>query len=130
MMTKEGSTKIVNFMTPGAGILMFGRGHISHIVNMYYHLLYQYTTHWLKLCLGIMLLLSYIIADFHLYYDWTVDIQIWALLTRSQCKVSDTQVTVKACGALVFQFLVISKNQPDPVQLSFDFLTDFIIFFY
>ena len=49
---------------------------------------------------------------------------------RSQCKVSDTQVTVKACGALVFQFLVISKNQPDPVQLSFDFLTDIIIFFY
>ena len=30
MMTKEGCTKIVNFMTPGAGVLMFGRGHISH----------------------------------------------------------------------------------------------------
>ena len=29
-MTKEGSTKIVNFMTPGAGVLMLGRGHISH----------------------------------------------------------------------------------------------------
>ena len=29
------------------------------------------------------------------------DIQILALLTRSQCKVSDTQVTVKACGPLV-----------------------------
>ena len=30
LMTKEGSTKIVNFMTPGAGVLMLGRGHISH----------------------------------------------------------------------------------------------------
>ena len=29
-MTKEGCTKIVNFMTPEAGVLMFGRGHISH----------------------------------------------------------------------------------------------------
>ena len=29
-MTKEGSTKIVNFMTPGAGVLMLRCGHISH----------------------------------------------------------------------------------------------------
>ena len=32
MMTKEGSTKIVNFMTPGAGVLMFGCGHIISII--------------------------------------------------------------------------------------------------
>ena len=33
MMTKEGSTKIVNFMTPGADILVLhvGNGHISHV---------------------------------------------------------------------------------------------------
>ena len=30
MMTKEGSTKIVNFMTPRAVVLMLGRGHICH----------------------------------------------------------------------------------------------------
>ena len=36
MMTKEGSTKIVNFMTPGAGALVLGRGHISHIVKLHY----------------------------------------------------------------------------------------------
>ena len=30
MSTKEGSSKIVNLMTPGAGVLMLGRGHISH----------------------------------------------------------------------------------------------------
>ena len=36
MMTKEGSTKIVNFVTPGAEVLVLGRGHISHIVKMHY----------------------------------------------------------------------------------------------
>ena len=36
LMTKEGSTKIVNFMTPGAGVLVLGRGHISHMVKMHY----------------------------------------------------------------------------------------------
>ena len=50
-----------------------------------------------------MMLLSDTIVDFHLFYDGAVDIQIWALLTRSQCNFSDTQVTVKACGPLVFK---------------------------
>ena len=36
MMTKEGSSKIVNFMTPGAGVLVLGCGHISHGVKMHY----------------------------------------------------------------------------------------------
>ena len=36
VMTKEGSTKIVNFMTPRAGVLALGRGHISHILKMHY----------------------------------------------------------------------------------------------
>ena len=30
MMSKEGSTKIVNSMTPVAGIIMIGREHTSH----------------------------------------------------------------------------------------------------
>ena len=47
------------------------------------------------------MLLSDTIVDFHLFYDEDVDIQIWPLLTKSQCKVSDTQVTIKACGPLV-----------------------------
>ena len=38
MMNKEGSTKIVNFMTPRAGVLVLGCGHISHIVKMHYFL--------------------------------------------------------------------------------------------
>ena len=33
MMTKEGTTKIVNFMTHGAGILILGCGHISHYTD-------------------------------------------------------------------------------------------------
>ena len=31
-----GSTKIVNFMTPRAGVLVPGRGHVSHIEKMHY----------------------------------------------------------------------------------------------
>ena len=33
MITKEGSTKIVTFMTPRAGVIALGRGHISHRVK-------------------------------------------------------------------------------------------------
>ena len=33
MMTEEGSSKIVNFKTPGAEVLVLGRGDISHIVK-------------------------------------------------------------------------------------------------
>ena len=44
MISKEGSTKIVTFMTPGAGVLVLGCGHISDMVEMHYsnkdHLLY------------------------------------------------------------------------------------------
>ena len=36
MMTKEGSSKIVNFMTPRVGVLVLGRGHINHGVKMHY----------------------------------------------------------------------------------------------
>ena len=36
MMTKEGSPNFVNFMTPGAGVLVLGRGHMSHIGKMHY----------------------------------------------------------------------------------------------
>ena len=33
MMTKEGSSKIINFMTPGAGVLLLGRYHMSYNEN-------------------------------------------------------------------------------------------------
>ena len=43
------------------------------------------------------------------YFNGAVDMQICALLTRSQCKVSDTQVTVKACGPLVIETCPCSR---------------------
>ena len=42
------------------------------------------------------MLLSYATVDFYFFYDGTADMQIWALLRRKQCRVSDTQVTIKA----------------------------------
>ena len=36
MISQEGSTKIINFKTPRAGILLLGRGQISHIGEMLY----------------------------------------------------------------------------------------------
>ena len=36
MMTKEGSTKIVTFMIPGAGVLALGCDQISNIVKIHY----------------------------------------------------------------------------------------------
>ena len=54
MMDKEGSTEIFNFMIPGVGIFVLGHGHIFHKAKMH----------------------SYAIADFYLFYDGAVDIQI------------------------------------------------------
>ena len=59
-----------------------------------------------------MVLVSHAIVEFYLSFDGPVDMQIWALLTRSQCWVSDTQVTVTACGPLV-------KFRRDPFANSF-----------
>ena len=44
------------------------------------------------------MLLSYVSVDCFLFYDGAAEMQIWALLTESQCRVSDTQVTVMALG--------------------------------
>ena len=84
MLTKEGSTKIENFTTPRAGVLMLGRGRISHFseyvlsstLSIYNTLIAIVLNKW------IMVLLSYALAEFYLFYDGTVDVQICALLTR------------------------------------------------
>ena len=44
MKTKEGSTKMVTFMTPWAGVLALGRGHISHNEYVYSSTLSIYST--------------------------------------------------------------------------------------
>ena len=41
--------------------------------------------------------------------------QICALLTRIQCKVSDAQVTVKACGPLVRKYAHVSDVANGPL---------------
>ena len=55
------------------------------------------------------MLLSSAIVDFYLFYDEAVDMQIWALLTRSQSRFSDTQVIVKARGYLVLKGFFLRK---------------------
>ena len=72
MMTKEGSTKIVNFMNPGAGVLMLGRGHISY----YNEYVVSSTLSIYSTSIAIMMLLTYSIVVFHLFYDGAVEIQI------------------------------------------------------
>ena len=56
---------------------------------------YQNTENWLLLYREVKMQLSSAIIDFHLFYNRPVDMKIWAPLTRSQCRFSDTQVTVK-----------------------------------
>lgn len=46
------------------------------------------------------MLLTYAIINFYLFYDGAVNMQIWVLLTRNHCRLSDTQITIKACGSL------------------------------
>ena len=54
--------------------------------------------------------LSAAIVEFYLiFYDGHVDMLIWAILTRSQGRVSDTQVTVKIQWSLVFLLKVKLK---------------------
>ena len=55
------------------------------------------------------------IVDFYLpvFYDGAGDfayMHAWALLTRSHYRVSNTQVTVKACGPIVIYFMLYRFN--------------------
>ena len=93
-------------MTPREGVLMLGRGHISHYseyasssINRI--IFYQYIAHWLLYYWGIIMLFSYDIVDFHLFYDGDIDMLIWIMLIRNQYRVSAIQVTVKAYGPLL-----------------------------
>ena len=77
-MTKERSAKIINVITIEAWGLVLGRGYILVIImNILYLLLYQYTSEWLLLYLGNVMLPSYVTVDFYLFYDGAADMQIW-----------------------------------------------------
>ena len=83
---------------------------------MYCILLYHYTS--------IAIMVKDYDATF-LFYNGAVDMQICALLTRSQCKVSDTQVTVKACGPLVYFLLLVSRRKLEKIDMLRGFFLKF-----
>ena len=60
---REGPTKFGNFMTPRTGVVVLGRGYMSHTVNM--HCL-QST---LSICSTLIVVAS---VDFYLFYDEAV----------------------------------------------------------
>ena len=82
---------------------MLGRGFMGHYIE-------YVLSSTLSICITLVaivlneynavMLLYYATVDFHLFYDVAADMQIWTLLTRSLCKVSDTQVTAKNYGPL------------------------------
>lgn len=46
MMTKKGSTKILNFLTPGTGVLVLGREHMTYLVKiMYFFRIISFSIH-------------------------------------------------------------------------------------
>ena len=64
-------------MTPGAGVLMLGYGHLSHYSEYAVSsTLSIYSTLVVIVSRDYDMLLSYTIVDFHLFYDGPVDIQI------------------------------------------------------
>ena len=94
MMTKEGCTSIVSLMTPPPPR---GRGCCARVLR---------GDKFLMICTLIVIVLTSYNAAFlchclFLFYDGHVDTKILALLTRNQCKVSDTLMTVRAHGPLV-----------------------------
>ena len=55
------------------------------------------------------MLLSYDSVQFYLFYEEAV--VIYAYMKRSQCRVSVTWVAVKACGALVWDVIVLYRRE-------------------
>ena len=70
--------QIINFMNHGAGVLMLWHNHISHYALS--STLSIYST-----LIVITQGFSNVIVDFYLFYVWSIDMHICALLTRSRC---------------------------------------------
>ena len=59
-------------------------------------------------------------VGFNFLYDGSVDMKISAVLTKNQCRLTVTRMTVKACGALVSEkFTIFVNNFPFLINLSF-----------
>ena len=73
MITKRGSTKIVNFMTPDDGVLMLRCSYISHYRE------FHYLKSTLSICStfnGLHNTAFYAIVDFYLFNDGASDMSI------------------------------------------------------
>ena len=68
-------------MNSGEGVLVLGRGHTRHYYSEYafYSTISIYIAHWLLSYYGIILLFSYAIVEFYLFYYGADDMQIWVL---------------------------------------------------
>lgn len=126
MMNKEGTTKIwnfmilragvlvqenghishkgfpnCNFMTPGAKVIILGRGYVGRYSENALSPFYHYIAHRFP-----TLLIVYnaaFLCHFWLFIFYMMGLLIWALLTTSNFRVSVTLVTVKAMGLLFSQ---------------------------
>ena len=110
MMTTEGSTKIVNFMTPGAGVMMLGRGHISHCQYVVFSTLSIYST-----------LITIVLMDYDavfLYHCW-FSFFLWWGCWYTNINPSDKKVSVKS---LILRLLF------RPVGLLLNFVNVFSLF--
>ena len=60
-------------------------------------------------------------VGFNFLYDGSVDMKISAVITRNQCRLTVTRMTVKACGAFVSEKFTILKNKY-PFLIIFPFI--------
>ena len=65
---------------------MLGRGHISHYNEYALSATLSIYSTSIATCI-VLMLFSYAIVDFYVFYDWAVDMQILIPLTRNQCRV-------------------------------------------
>ena len=63
-------------MTPGAGVLVLGHGHVSHYCEKALSSSLLIYSTLIAIVLKDAFLLFYAIADFYLFYDGAVDMQI------------------------------------------------------
>ena len=114
LMTKEGSTKIVHFVTHGAGVLMLRCDHLSHYseYSMHYLPLYQNKAHYLQLYYNAYDHNAVFLCRF-LFYHGAVDMQIWVLLTRHKSLIQMSPTDKKCVYSLFFTHM---ETSPLPVK--------------
>ena len=96
MITKKGSTKIVNFMIPDDGVLMLRCSSISH-----------YREYALSSTLSICsTLIAIVLRVYIILLSMQSLIFIYLMMGLVICRFSDNRVTVKTCEPLVKQDVI------------------------